>query len=340
MDSDDPQQPAVGESAGKQLRRAREKLGLSIKDIADVQHLRVSIIQAIEDGDYEQIDTELFLKGYVRGYAEQVGTDANALIECLDVELEPLREQRAKQEEQNPLVDIERRRRKKRQVAKALLVIALLGGIVFAAWKLVLEPRMATDVSGGLPASGSVDEADAGAGSPESPDVAASADLTAAGAGEAESGGGLEFAESTEVTDGIEVSTVTDANERNEIEQTTNPAVNPEVADSTGAPSESTVAVANEVETVGAPESSVAAQAELEMSFVANCWVQVTDAVGNQLVASLQRAGDEFSVSGVAPLKVVIGAVDAVGTMRFAGETVDMSRSRVTNNRTELTLTL
>jgi cytoskeleton protein RodZ len=106
MDSEEAQHTAVGEPAGKQLRRAREKLGLSLKDVANAQHLRVSIIQSIEDAEYDQIDSELFLKGYVRAYAKQVGADADELIQTLNVELEPIRREREQLEQENPLVDI------------------------------------------------------------------------------------------------------------------------------------------------------------------------------------------------------------------------------------------
>ncbi|MCW8868801.1 MAG: helix-turn-helix domain-containing protein, partial [Marinobacter sp.] len=115
------------EPVGRQLQKAREKTGLSTGDVAAAQHLRPSVIQAIESGDYSQIDSELFLKGYVRAYAKQVGLDADAVIADLDQELEPIRQQREQEQEANPLVDIERRRRRKRQLAKALFFLVVLG---------------------------------------------------------------------------------------------------------------------------------------------------------------------------------------------------------------------
>ena len=116
MDSDDAQQPSgLSEPTGQLLKRAREQKGLSVSAVADAQHLRPAIIQAIEDGHYEQIDSELFLKGYVRTYARQVDLDPDAVIATLDEELEPLRQQKVQAEEANPLIDIERRRRRKRR---------------------------------------------------------------------------------------------------------------------------------------------------------------------------------------------------------------------------------
>jgi cytoskeleton protein RodZ len=346
MDSDDPQQPAAGEPVGQQLRKAREQLGLSQKDVADAQHLRVSIIQAIEEGAYEQIDSELFLKGYVRGYAKQVKADANAIIESLDVELAPLREERAKQEQENPLVDIERRRRKKRQVAKGLLIIAILCGIAFAAWKLVLAPGQ--DVSSQPEAEmpqpeTQVPQAEEQVPQPEEQIPEAESEPRNEPVPElAESGRDVEPA--TELSDVTVTEQPLAANENDAPAQGTDLTVEPELGNTAQSPSDATVVVGDNVETVVAedveatePESP---EAVLTMAFVENCWVQVTDATGTRLVASLQRAGDQLSVSGEAPLKVVIGAVDAVSSMTFDGEPVNVRRSRVTNNRTELTLTL
>lgn len=379
MDSDEPQQPASGEPAGQQLKRARESLGLSLNDVADAQHLRVSIIQAIEDGHYSQIDSELFLKGYVRAYAKQVGADADAIIQTLDLELEPFRRERAKQEQENPLIDIERRRRKKRRVAKALAIIVVLGGIALAGWKLVLEPRMGAETPEN---TGSEEQPTVGQGSGSDQEMVidevpvpdqspAMADSPAEESAEAPydsigTSGSIGSAEvSVTGPDSVEglaeevepaEPEATQAGESPELSGPSGDDNNTmELAGNTsafGSDTESEEIVAVEpvmtepeaqpdpVFAESAQPEAVAAPVQLEMSFTSNCWVQITDSSGARLVASLQRNGDEVSVSGRPPLQVVIGAVDAVESVRFAGEPVDLSGFRVVNNRTEFTLTL
>ncbi|TGN41793.1 RodZ domain-containing protein [Marinobacter confluentis] len=372
MDSEEPQQPAVGEPAGQQLRQIREKLGLSQKDVADAQHLRVFIIQAIEEGNYDQIDSELFLKGYVRAYAKQVGADADSLIQSLDIELEPLRRQRAQQEQENPLVDLERRRRKKKQVAKTLFIILVLGGLALAGWKLILEPGTVAEAP-----------ADEGAIAPEQDKAPAEDGMleeTSADGSEAtevsessvgtmpenaqEQTGGAEPLASPEPLDNPEpVDSSPEPLVSSELLDSSEPSDSPEALDSpeltnnvesltASEPSNEPVGTSPAVAAVepviqpdpvfeeSAQPTSVAATTQLEMSFVADCWVQVTDASGARLVASLQRNGDQVRVSGRAPFNVVIGAVDAVDEVSFGGEPVDLSSFRVVNNRTEFTLTL
>ncbi|MDI9245227.1 RodZ domain-containing protein [Marinobacter sp. CHS3-4] len=369
MDSDEPIQPEVGEPAGQQLKKAREKHGLSQKDVADAQHLRVSIIQSIEDGKYEDIASELFLKGYVRAYAMQVGADADALIETLDVELEPLREERKKLERENPLIDIERRRRRKRQVAKTLVWILILVGAAYAGWTFFIEPRVATEV-GTSEVEAVEDQTDTTLTSqPESEtlqsevvepavDQQEEAEATADSAGSGESAVSVTTPEQTsEPNSAFESQAVVEENTT--LEQEPSPAVEPEEVPDTaseepvvaeaGPETESSNLETVNVEPVVQPDpvfeesaqpEAVVEPARLEMTFVADCWVQITDSSGARLVASLQRAGEQVSVTGRAPLKVIIGAVDAVGDVSFSGEAVNLSDYRVVNNRTEFTLSL
>jgi cytoskeleton protein RodZ len=369
MDSEEAQHTAVGEPAGKQLRRAREKLGLSLKDVANAQHLRVSIIQSIEDAEYDQIDSELFLKGYVRAYAKQVGADADELIQTLNVELEPIRREREQLEQENPLVDIERRRRKKRQLAKGLVIILILGLLGVGAWKLVLEPSMVPDNAQPGASAGSATDSEEGqapAGNVD-PGLTAGPDInsveqsdSAASMSGPEVVDSPERADSPEPFDSSELEGNPEAlNSEDPVDsqapvESSGPAENdasaqdPVLADLSGQPPAERPIVET-VEPIAEPDpvfeesaqpGAVAPATQLQMSFVADCWVQVTDSSGARLVASLQRAGDQIRVSGRAPFDVVIGAVDAVESVSFGGDSVDLERFRVVNNRTEFTLTL
>ncbi|MGO1461669.1 MAG: RodZ domain-containing protein [Marinobacter sp.] len=315
MTTDDIQQTANNEGVGQQLKQAREKHGLSISQIADAQHLRNGIIQAIENGDYSQIGSELFLKGYVRAYAKQVGLDGNVIIADLDRELEPGRIQKARELEANPLVDIERRRRRKRRVAKLFLLVSA-AVIVGAFVVMFVMPKFGffgAGAEGPVPTETSkqVNEASASNVEVDAPAVSSSepvADTTAApSAQESRLESQAEQVTEPEVEDQIPI-----------VSQTTEPALaQPPVSDEPGS-----------------------ATGQLEIVFTGNCWVQVRDASGNRLASSMKRAGERLAVSGEAPLKVVIGAVDTVKSIRFQGEAVDIDKFPVVNNRAEFTLAI
>lgn len=330
MDSDDTlQQPAVSEPAGQQLKRAREQKGLSVTAVADAQHLRPAVIQAIEDGEYEQIDSELFLKGYVRTYARQVDLDPDAVIATLDQELEPLRQQKVEAEEANPLVDIERRRRQKRRIAKLLLFLLALAVIVF------LGLRFMGELDGTVEDTAEPDVVTEA----ESPEQADEADPLF-------DGGTDETVIESQPEPVVEEPII---EENDELNSTSPEVVRPEAPEQAEAPAPETdevdesrvPVVTNSPEPTfqesAQPEAAVGS-GRLEMTFTDECWVQVTDSAGNRLVGSLQRDGDQIDVSGRLPIDVVVGAVDAIGSIRFDGEPVDLADFRVVNNRAEFTL--
>ncbi len=336
MASDDIAQSGEKETVGQQLQRARERLGLSVASVADAQHLRPSVIQAIEASDHRQIDSELFLKGYVRAYAKQVGLDPDALIADLDRELEPLRQEREQQQEANPLVTIERRRRRKKRIAKTLLLLVLVSVVVAVALKFLAPDVGEPEVSGGpadateqaeMPQSEPVADAiemndpDASPSVPEqtaAEDAAATPDGAAPDGYQVSDGTEAETGRATDVADGTgplesAVTAQPDLSEADELAETSAPVV----------PEQPVVAV----------ESN-----RLQMSFVGDCWVQISDADGKRLVAALKRQGDQIDVTGTPPFRVVIGAVDAVGSIQFGAQPVDLATVRVVNNRAELTL--
>ncbi len=345
MATEENPQPAMKDSVGQQLQKAREKAGLSTGDVAAAQHLRPSVIQAIESGDYSQIDSELFLKGYVRAYARQVGLDADAVIADLDQELEPIRQQREQEQEANPLIDIERRRRRKRQLAKALFFLVVLGIAGYLAFTFLLPEQDAAP-------SGAVTESEA---LPEEEEQGATEQLTASAEPEPERSEPQAVAtveepepavveSEPEVAEPQEPSTEQVELDAGEAQATADTAV---VEDSVQEPvdpvTEQIPAVAQTPDPVlENPNgfSEVADTGRLQIRFSDDCWVQVSDAAGNRLVNSLQRNGDQIDVAGPAPLRVVIGAVDAVESIRFQGEPVDIGGYRVVNNRSEFTLTI
>lgn len=338
MTGEEQSQPASEASVGQQLRRAREKLGLSVSDIADQQHLRPSIIQSIEEGDYGKVDTELFLKGYVRTYARQVRLDADSVIAALDSELEPLRQQREQEQQANPLVDIERKKKRKRQIAKLVVLLVFLGVVGFLAYSYLVKPQPE-------PVKSRADD---------------TSESIKPGTGEASDDAGPELEEATSVIQESEEPTVSESEPKPEESETSSVgefqtlsesesdteslSVPPTDNESSGQEErlaeQSPVVVQSpepaltESEVMEAPVETV----RLAMTFSDDCWIQVTDGADNRLASALRREGDVLDVSGQPPLRVVVGAMSAVESLEFQGEPMDLGSFRVVNNRSEFTL--
>lgn len=70
-------------SLGNTLREAREKLGLSVADVAGQIKFAPRQIEALEADDFKHLPEAAFLRGFVRSYAKILRLDAQTLIESL-----------------------------------------------------------------------------------------------------------------------------------------------------------------------------------------------------------------------------------------------------------------
>jgi cytoskeleton protein RodZ len=356
MTTDNGTQDRPQPSAGERLRKAREAAGLTVNEVADRQHLRPAVITAIEDGDYRKIDSELFLKGYVRAYATQVGVDPESVIRQLDQELEPLREEQKKRVEANPLVDIQRRKRRKRQIARIVVLLAILVGIFYAG-SLYLARQQADTTVAPSGSAETMSEEEGASAPPEESNVDANetpdggAPLSQAGPeqvspddsvpatsdipGANESMGDTETMEQARGTGtGSDGSAGTgDASSGTGVVE---PATDSDVA----APSEGVTDPAIRSQPLEEPASQqdVAREGQLLVEFSGDCWIEVKDRSGRTLEASLRSAGDTLELTGQAPLTVVLGAVSGVESISYSGETVNLADRQVRNNRLVLNL--
>lgn len=69
---------------GEQLRAARQGRGLEVADIAQTLKLGQRQVEALENGDWEALPGQTFIRGFVRNYARLVQIDAQPLMAQLD----------------------------------------------------------------------------------------------------------------------------------------------------------------------------------------------------------------------------------------------------------------
>ena len=65
---------------GARLRAGREKLGLTVLQVAERIHTDPKIVEAIEAENYEALGAPVYARGHIRHYAELVGESAAELI--------------------------------------------------------------------------------------------------------------------------------------------------------------------------------------------------------------------------------------------------------------------
>lgn len=70
-------------SLGRMLREARERLGLSVADVAHQIKLAPRQIEALEADDFQHLPEMTFVRGFVRSYAKVLHLDAGTLLAAL-----------------------------------------------------------------------------------------------------------------------------------------------------------------------------------------------------------------------------------------------------------------
>lgn len=70
----------TGKDVGACLREARERKGMSLRQIAAATRISVSALDAIERNDIRRLPGGIFSRAFVRGYAQEVGLDPEETV--------------------------------------------------------------------------------------------------------------------------------------------------------------------------------------------------------------------------------------------------------------------
>ncbi|WP_456296782.1 cytoskeleton protein RodZ [Vibrio sp. AK197] len=281
---------------GTILKRKREELGLSQKQIADRLRLRLTLIQNIEENQYEDGQVATFTRGYLRSYAKAVGIDESEVLGALE-------STGGVRSEEHEMQSFSRKTKTDKHDSRIMLltwgIFAVIIGISSVWW----WQNQKNDDLTPPPAESQAQVEDI----PES-DAPMSASETDFVSLEA-----LEDAEETQI----------DPQENSAAEEET-----PSVEDSLDA------AITDE-EVVDAQDSQQDTEIQentapvvspnlLVMNFEADCWIQIKDASGRTLATGVKKAGQSLELDGAKPYRVVLGAPENV-SMTLASEPVDLS---------------
>jgi cytoskeleton protein RodZ len=281
--------PAI--EAGTLLKNKRESLGLTQKQISDRLKLRVTLIQQIEENQFESDQVATFMRGYIRSYAKYVNLDEKVVLNALHHAGDA-------QHQEQEMLSFSRKTKTEKHNSRIMIltwsIFAVIAGISSLWW---WQNQQQDTLSQSLANTESLEELVV----EESLDP----ELTSLEVIEAEQNTAQPSA--TESTDELTVVSAAEASEN--IEQAKDTQDVAEVPP-----------VAAEPETV-TPEPVAN---ELVMQFSADCWIQVKDAAGKTLSTGIKKAGQTLNLSGTAPYKVILGAPEGV-SMTFASEPVDLS---------------
>lgn len=86
METDSTNESQITASAepGATLARAREKLGMTVEQVADKLHLSQHQIDALENNRYEDLPETPYVRGYIRNYALLLEIDEQPLVDAFN----------------------------------------------------------------------------------------------------------------------------------------------------------------------------------------------------------------------------------------------------------------
>jgi cytoskeletal protein RodZ len=74
------------EGLGEKLAKKRISLGLDIKDVEKAIRIRAKHIEAIENGRYDSLPPDVYVRGFIRNYASFLKLDANKVMKLYERE--------------------------------------------------------------------------------------------------------------------------------------------------------------------------------------------------------------------------------------------------------------
>lgn len=301
-----------------ELVAAREQQGLSQNDVAHELRLSDKYIDALERAAFEELPSLVFARGYIRSYTKLLKLDEERFLSCFDA----LYGRSGAAPNIRSAPGMQSSARLGDPMIKWSAWFFLLVVIAATVWWWKTQQGLDQPISQ-LPTAQPVEvesadgttlivPPDSGVVSDNAsvvPQVIANSDTSLAdGEPVAESSGELSIP--LTVTGSASVD-----------ESATEVVTEPDTDAVSEPAAEASVAVDNtEVQ-------ALADKGTLRITFVDECWVSVEDHTGEVLAMRVKPAGSELSVSGVKPLKVLLGRANAVGEVVFDGKAVSFDRN-------------
>ena len=352
MSVDEPlelESPAAVKRPSELLVEARQRLGLSQKEVADKLYLTTSFIKYIDAGEFSSLPKPAFIKGYLRSYARVVDLSGDEIVVLYDAELqitESTSEIRGVTEE-----DVGTSSITGPVLQTGLIGLGGLALVVAVIWWIVSDPEEETPLSvaqSGVSQPATQDSSEAVFDfvlPPQEGAALQSEQVSQAQAVPDQTGlesqvamtetlpaiDTLEHALAETVAESREVSAIPVPEESIQEAATEQSISKPSISEpSISEPSASgqstseqdspgVVAVADSVKferTTDGARSFVTVDAsgfdQLELSFRDECWVEIADNQFGLIYNDLHQVNDVLTIYGTAPFKVLLGKATGV----------------------------
>ena len=297
---------------GETLRQARESNGWSLAEVALKLNLTTTSLGNLEAGAFDKLPGHTFARGYIRAYAKLLGTDQAVLVQQFD-QFTGTDSQGSNVHGLGRIEEPVRVSHTILRIVSLLLLIAVIGG-GFVWWQDQASQR-SKDLTSNAMEHVEVESADGTTqihplDEPEDQAVAESQAAPEAPAAEPSVAETAPVAPATVPTPAAPTTPAAQAH---------TPAA-PAQAPATTAP------VAPSAPAMSPPTTPalIAGDGHIQITFIADCWTQVTDGNGKVLFSGLKRKGDTLDQGGKPPLTLRLGFARGA-QVAYNGQPVDVA---------------
>jgi cytoskeleton protein RodZ len=282
-------------SPGKLLVWARERAGLTQEQVAKELYMTITKVRSLEADDYRYMGSDTFTRGYIRAYATLVKLDVAQVLSAYDrhAQKHGLVEEVVPHRVESPNKPIWQ--------FIVLLLLVLLVLWLISVW--FFNNRQKDSYNKAAPIIPPVETV-------MSVPVLQSSSSSSSLASENSSFSSATLAAATAPESGIVAQAVSSSPSGDAISS----------AESSAKAEVSGVA----------PQSNSGQLDVISFVFTEECWLEVSDATGDALIADLEAAGSQLKLQGVAPFEVKLGNAPGV-KIELNGDKVDVVPALGTN---------
>jgi cytoskeleton protein RodZ len=295
IEKEEVQQPETDmQGPGQILRQARERANLSTQDIADKMKLRKALIEDIEQDNFDINISLTFVRGYLKLYAKYVHVEEAVILNAFEKlstqKKEPIKLQSFSRRVANQAND-------DKLMLVTYLILAAIIALVVIWWFQQSSNETSASTTSNYPET-VIDDVINQEASPLEETLTSDSEFL--------------LSSQTNESDFLDEPVVIE-----ELTIDNQPVSSESVSDTAVLAVSSSVAIAN-------TETETAAPVELIFEFSGDCWMNLTDATGEDIAYGVKVKGRVMPVTGIPPFVVTLGAPEVV-KIRYAGERIDMS---------------
>ncbi|MFC6339505.1 DUF4115 domain-containing protein [Pseudomonas sp. CCM 7891] len=292
---------------GETLRQARESNGWSLAEVALKLNLTVSSLSNLEAGEFGKLPGHTFARGYIRAYAKLLGIDQTELVQKFD-QFTGTDSQGSNVHGLGHIEEPVRVSHTILRIVSLLLLIAVIGG-GFIWWQDQTTLR-SKDLASNAMEHVEVESAD---GTTQIHPL-----------DEPEDQAVVQGQTAPEGQANLELQAGEPAAETSADPAVTAAVPAPVVPATPTAPAPAPVAPVAPPVTAPTAPALVAGDGRVQITYVADCWTQVTDGNGKVLFSGLKRKGDTLDQGGKAPLTLRLGFARGA-QVAYNGQPVDVA---------------